>query len=96
MFEKAQSRRKKEEGDYLQAEDYWKVGLLRFLDFSDDVKIGEWPSRVYHSLKEIELHRHRLMAHPNDYRKEELKIAQKIVGLQILRCKQFFESTERK
>ena len=37
LFEKAQSRRKKEEGDYLQAEDYWKVGLLRFLDFSDDV-----------------------------------------------------------
>jgi hypothetical protein len=96
LFEKAQSRRKKEEGDYLQAEDYWKVGLLRFLDFSDDVKIGEWPSRVYHSLKEIELHRHRLMAHPNDYRKEELKIAQKIVGFQILRCKQYFESSERK
>ena len=96
LFEKAQSRRKKEEGDYLQAEDYWKVGLLRFLDFSDDVKIGEWPSRVYHSLKEIELHRHRLMAHPNDYRKEELKIAQKIVMIQIERCKGYFENSELK
>jgi hypothetical protein len=96
LFEKAQKQRKKEEREYLQAEDPWNVGLLRFLDFSDDVKIGEWPSNVWRSLKEIEFHRHRLMAHPNDYRKEELKIAQKMVGLQILRCKRFFGDSERK
>ena len=96
LFEKAQSLRKKEESEELQAEDPWNVGLLRFLNFSDDVKIGEWPRYIRRSLKEIEFHRHRLMAHPNDYRKEELKIAQKIVGFQILRCKQYFESSERK
>ena len=96
LFEKAQSQRKKEESEELQAEDPWNVGLLRFLNFSDDVNIGEWPRYIRKSLKEIEFHRHRLMAHPNDYRKVELQHAQKIVSLNIERCKRFFESLELK
>jgi hypothetical protein len=96
LFEKAQSQRKKEESEELQAEDPWNVGLLRFLNFSDDVNIVEWPRYIRKSLKEIEFHRHRLMAHPNDYRKVELQHAQKIVSLNIERCKRYFESLEQK
>jgi len=96
LFEKAQFHRKKEESEELQAEDPWSVGLLRFLDFGDDVNIGEWPLYIHDSLKEIQTHRNRLMAHPNDYRKVELQHAQKIVSLNIDRCKRFFESLKLK
>jgi hypothetical protein len=96
LFEKAQFHRKKEESEELQAEDRWSVGLLRFLDFGDDVNIGEWPLYIHNSLKEIQTHRNRLMAHPNDYRKVELQHAQKIVSLNIERCKRFFESLKLK
>ena len=79
-----------------EAEDPLNVGLLRFLDFGDDVNIGEWPLYIHDSLKEIQTHRNRLMALPNDYRKVELQHAQKIVSLNIERCKQFFESLKLK
>ena len=97
LFDKAQSRRKLDEGSILEPEDPMNVGLLRYVDIGDlgdiiksKLKIG-LKSEITHDLWEITKHRNKL-SHSQDFPEKELMLTNVIIVAKIARLKPFFEN----
>ena len=92
LYDKALGFKAKEEPDTLKSKDMG-VGLLRFLDISDLVRMVYWPNyTIWSYLKDIVSRRNKLMAHPNDYDEVILKHTNNIVIAEIGICVRYFET----
>jgi len=92
LYDKALGFKAKEGSDTLKSKDMG-VGLLRFLDISDLVRMVYWPNyTIWSYLKDIVSRRNKLMAHPNDYDEVILKHTNNIVIAEIGICVRYFET----
>ena len=91
LYDKALYMQSKEKPDVLKSEDNG-VGLLRFLDIGDLVKMVYWPNyTIFRYLKDITSRRNKL-AHSNDYDEIILKHTNNMVVAEIGICVRYFET----